>query len=333
MQICVIGQTGDIFFELKETNPWSAFFERIINDGNSIATRSEIPNYDALICLGYHPSVLTDELIVRVPISKRILINWEPESVEPELYSQRYYNQFGHRISPSRFWAEKIHGSFFTWPQEKLLVAPKFEDWKIRDRKIAIIQANKFSAHKDSMYALRRRVIWKLGSKGFLKLYGKNWDSSPILNLRQWVSNARRQKARNISLNIGTISRPPSGVYAGEVLDKNSTYKKFQMALVIENSLDYLSEKLFDAVSGGCVVVYVGAPLGPDFNDMPQILLPKPTLLNIEQAIYKVMDLTDEQRYRLFISQYKILGRNERNRWNFNVLESLAKDCLRKLYS
>jgi len=333
MKICVIGQTGKIFFESKETNPWSAFFEHIITDGNSIVTRSDNPNYDALICLGYHPSVLTEELMARVPLSRRILINWEPESVEPELYLEKYYNQFGHRLSPSRFWAEKIEGSFFPWPQEKLLAAPKFEDWKIRELKIAMIQANKYSAHKDAMYALRRRAIWKLGEKGFLKLYGKDWKSSPLLNLRKWVSNARRQKVQNISLNIGTISRPPSGVYVGEVLDKNSTYKSFQIALVIENSLDYLSEKLFDAVSAGCVVVYVGAPLGADFTGMPQILLPKPTLLDIEQAIYQVMNLTDEQRFRLFASQYEILARNEGSRWNFNVFENLAQDCLRKLYS
>jgi hypothetical protein len=38
--------------------------------------------------------------------------------------------------------------------------------------------------------------------------------------------------------------------------------RRYEVAVVIENEPTYVSEKLFDALSAGCIPVYVGPPLG-----------------------------------------------------------------------
>jgi hypothetical protein len=45
--------------------------------------------------------------------------------------------------------------------------------------------------------------------------------------------------------------------------DKQKTLKQFRYSLVIENSSEFLSEKLFDAFFAGCIPIYVG----PDVKD------------------------------------------------------------------
>jgi hypothetical protein len=49
--------------------------------------------------------------------------------------------------------------------------------------------------------------------------------------------------------------------YLGSVEDKIQAMEEYQVALVIENSQEYITEKLFDAFFAGCIPVYVGPDL------------------------------------------------------------------------
>jgi hypothetical protein len=49
--------------------------------------------------------------------------------------------------------------------------------------------------------------------------------------------------------------------YMGSVSDKNSAMANYKVALVVENSSEFLTEKLFDAWFAGCIPVYVGPPV------------------------------------------------------------------------
>jgi hypothetical protein len=48
----------------------------------------------------------------------------------------------------------------------------------------------------------------------------------------------------------------------GPAVSKKVAMEEFKVAVVIENSQEYMSEKLFDALVGGCIPVYVGPNLG-----------------------------------------------------------------------
>jgi hypothetical protein len=331
MHICVIGQSGEIFYDTQSSNPWSGFFRYLSDSGNSFAQTINCREIEALICLGYYPSVLEIDTIKKLSIDRKILINWEPQVVEPELYDAKYFTNFGLRLSPSDNWACKIDGASFPWPQAKIDDPPNYETWSLRENKIVIIQANKFSGHKDARYHLRRKVIWKLGIKGLLDLYGKDWHSNALLNFRWWFANARRHKFRDLSFNPVGLSQPPKKVYKGEIDSKFATYEKYQTALVIENSLDYVSEKLFDAVSAGCLTVYVGQISTTYLNDTPKELLPCPSLKEITGAIHNILNLTNMQRYTMFMQQYSNLKKHENEVLNVNVLSNLAVVCVDKL--
>ena len=331
MHICVIGQSGEIFHETRSSNPWSSFFRYLTESGNSFAHTTNCAEIEALICLGYHPSVLEIVTIKNLSADRKILINWEPQVVEPELYDEKYFINFGLRLSPSENWASKINGVPFSWPQSKIDDPPNYKNWLFRENRIVIIQANKFSGHKDAKYRLRRKVIWDLGIKGLLALYGKDWNSNKLLNFRRWFANVRRHKFTDLSLNPGGLSRPPEKIYMGETDSKFATYEKYQTALVIENSLDYVSEKLFDAVSAGCLTMYVGQKSNTYFNDTPKELLPYPSLKEISGAIQNILNLTEVQRYTLFMQQYSNLKKHENEVLNFNVFSNLAKVCVEKL--
>jgi hypothetical protein len=332
MHICVVGQDGNIFVERESTNPWSSFFSQLSRLGNTFANNIDCTDIDVLICLGYHPKVLEKNTIKKLSIRRKILINWEPQVVEPELYEEKYFSNFGLKLSPSTEWAKKIDGQNFLWPQSKLADKPKFEDWKSRENVAVIIQANKFSAHKDAKYKLRRKIIWVLGIAKLLVLYGKDWNSNYFLNIRTWFANARRQKIKNLSLKIGGLRRPPKGVYLGEVQDKALTYCQYQIALVIENSVDYVSEKYFDAVSAGCVTVYVGDKQNSYFENLPSVLLPRPSVGEICASIEKLIDLTERQKFELFEFQYRSVKSYEIQTLNFNVLTNLAITCNKEIH-
>jgi hypothetical protein len=83
-----------------------------------------------------------------------------------------------------------------------------------------------------------------------------------------------RQRPHLSEVCRGVSWRPPRGV--GHVEDKIVTGDKYRVAVVIENSPTYVSEKLFDALRSGCVPIYVGPdladfgiPSGVTIQEMP----------------------------------------------------------------
>jgi hypothetical protein len=100
---------------------------------------------------------------------------------------------------------------------------------------------------------------------------------------------------------------------------------------VIENSADFVSEKLFDAVRAGCVVVYVGPNL--EKYDLPKDsaiqVAPDPNLI-----VETVRDLQSKSESELmemakiqFVSLKSVSGE-----WiNTKVLRNLAQDMLKLL--
>lgn len=330
MHICVIGQNGEIFYTKEKNNPWSIFFRVAELKGHTFSTNVECIEIDALICMGFHSEKVTS-LLSRVPGSNSILINWEPEVVEPETYNPTYFSYFGKRFSPSIEWATKLEAEVFNWPQRKLNELEPFECWKSRQVRGVIVQANKFSAHRKALYKLRRKLIWNIGQKGNIILYGQGWEKSQLENLRMWVSSLRRMKYKNISLYVGGISRPPKNVFQGPAADKLEVMGRFQISLVIENSADYISEKLIESVAANCLSIYVGANLQPYGINLPERLLPMPTYSEIENSLQYLLDLSSEERYRLLEKQKEAINEYCDNSLNTKVLSKLAEDCVKFL--
>ena len=328
MHICVLGQAGTIFPSAKEDNPWSRFFDELKSKGHTIADNIESDEIEALIFLGYHPEMLDNAHFAGVALERRILINWEPIVVEPELYRSRYYLSFGYRFSPSLNWANVLAGKDFGWPQATVEKLPELTEWQSRKNKTVMIQANKYSAHKNGKYRLRRNVIAELGKQGIIDLYGRDWDKSPSHNLRQWLASLRRQEFFNISPIIGKLGYPRNRVVIGPTECKAETYSNYKIAIVIENSLDYISEKLVDAVSAGCLTIYVeSSNIRNEIPDFPKSLLSPATTFGICENVQKLMSTTNTEKYFLLRQQHEAIKKFAERNNNFKVMQELGASC------
>jgi len=208
--------------------------------------------------------------------TRDLVLLMEPQVVRPDLYRKAFLSNFKLLLPLGKYRAERLGLNYYF---REPVVLPTYErDENIsREKRIAIINEHKFSSSSRSMYRLRRKVIMKLEkeNKGFLDLYGKEWNVGLSLELRRRLFALRMNKnIRDISFrevfsdfaykyksNVGHAH------YQGEIL------QHYLQSIVIENDLDYVSEKIWKSIYSGAVPTYVGPSLEHD-------LLPK-SILNI----------------------------------------------------
>jgi len=169
-------------------------------------------------------------------------------------------------------WAAAIGARPFLWPQT-IAPGPKREPHYQFDA--TMINAEKRSAVEGSLYGLRRAVIREMDEHGMnLAVYGPGWGSPPSARLRQGAKATAKAVAAGLPPQLGEaisglVIRPRN--WQGRVREKAVAFSTAPASIIIENSADYVSEKLVDAISAGVVPVYVGPPL--DLFDLPRDLV------------------------------------------------------------
>jgi hypothetical protein len=127
---------------------------------------------------------------------------------------------------------------------------------------VAIVASQKFSGHGNSAYYLRKKAVDLLTQGGFyLQVAGKDWNLSRVRRFLKWVYAifTSLTNCGEFVFRIDDLKLP--NFTATAIDDKFSFYAKYEIALVIENEPTAVSEKLFDALSSGCRVIYVGPRL------------------------------------------------------------------------
>ena len=77
--------------------------------------------------------------------------------------------------------------------------------------------------------------------------------------------------------------------YLGQSDNKLRTISKYKVSLVIENSAEYMSEKLMDSVLAGAIPVYVGPPVGA-FEIPPDLVISAdPNFKSVNAAIGRAL--------------------------------------------
>ena len=218
---------------------------------------------DAVICVDYSKRSFGTVLEARKLGIKTVLIMNEPSVVIPQHSQTRILKHFDSVVRVGR---PDKKGNFLPWPQTWRPLGP------IRDRlsRVVLINADKWSFVAGNHYWLRAAIG---ASASKVDFFGPGWARS------QWVRLAHRVYEFLRTLFSGTcpvlkgshyvLARPMN--YLGEVEDKVATMSKYKVALVIENSSELITEKLFDAWFAGCIPVYVG-PEVSDF-DLPNNLI------------------------------------------------------------
>lgn len=243
----------------------------------SLATRKELVQF--LFILDSLP--LSEAIrVLRTPKNRRVLIRLEAPATNPLAYS---------------WFASLLFNRFadidFIKPQcRELPIA------LVRNSLPVMVQADKLSMASGELYSLRRKIIDGIECA----LYGPGWDKTIPSRIFEFM---RASVTALLALRLsaggahGWFRRRAIGSLAVE--DKVFETSKYHTAIVIENDLSKLTEKLYDALFAGCIPVYVG-PQIPD-GEIPSNLYfrSEPNFSALEESLEKASKRSSEVQKRM----------------------------------
>jgi hypothetical protein len=261
VKIYIFGFNGESSVPIMAESPWLAFIEVLKDNGFEIIEKDKI--CAATLCVFNsveHKDINFCDL-KNVPIKNRILILWEPPATRPKIYENDLQEDFGLIFTPSNLWISNSKTRYFHWPQVKVDFSGK-TTLDNRIKKSVFIGANKISFHNTELYSLRRSLL-KADNNKLIDVYGIGWSSNFAYRLKTLIGTMLKTSWKSISL------QPIFGYFQtkvtnpkGTCVDKFQISERYRFALVVENSRDYVSEKLFDALFSKCICFYIG----PDLN-------------------------------------------------------------------
>jgi hypothetical protein len=193
--------------------------------------------------------------LLNLPVRK-ILVRQEPKMVLPNNYNSKRLLNFDLIIDvgvPKENSPENVN-----WPQR---ISLDVSDQATKElSKVILINSNLLSFAIDEMYSLRRTIAYNSDQ---IDLYGYGWNCGTKSSIRAFLIELRKfiWKPQNIKVKGLRYFFRNQTNYKGSVENKINTMEKYRIAVVIENSLSYVSEKIFDSFSAGCIPVYVGPDL------------------------------------------------------------------------
>lgn len=256
------------------------------------------PQNKVLICTDFDLKILAKTGVHLSQYTHRILLRFEPEVVNPLGYTKIFEGRFdaivqvGHSPSGAEY--------NLPWPQPSLKLADVQEMGERIKNEFPIINANKISLVPGELYSLRRHLAKQV--PGAI-LFGHGWGSSlrnrlgPLL-----VAGFTALLARKFSFSAMKHWFCEYPNWRGPTDDKQVTLSQYRTALVIENSREFLSEKLFDAWVAGCIPVYVG------LEDLGSLGLPRQLVVEAEPNLPDVLSALERAAsidYASFIKDVK----------------------------
>jgi len=185
----------------------------------------------------------------------KVLIRQEPKIVLPQTYNWRNIANFDYIIDVGKPKSKELR--VLNWPQD---LTSYIKNPKTKNNRVVIISSNLVSLAKGENYSLRREAIKNITD---LDLYGYQWNNdlrekitTLFIELKKYALKLNLLKIKGLKYYFKSFNN-----YLGEVEDRRAVISMYKYCLVIENSSDLLSEKLFDALLSGCVPIYVGPEL------------------------------------------------------------------------
>jgi len=229
----------------------------------------------------------------------QVLVLVEPEVVRPDLYRAKVWRKF-HAVLPlSRYRAERLNlKHWFDLP----VTLPEYKRSNInRTKKWAIVNEHKFSASNRSQYGIRRHLIKYFESERplDLDLYGVEWNKNKSIELRRRLFTLRLHgftKNLNLNENFSDFWHNYSLV-KGHMQENLENLQHYNYSIVIENDLDYISEKVWKSIYAGAVPIYVGPNLEYD-KDLEKVVISSNASLDEIKSTIKVTEKIDIQKIR-----------------------------------
>jgi len=276
MKILFTGQNSSQ--GLKESDATSIASIALERGDSLVANLSENP--DVVICADWKKdskSLIRRARRIGVPT---VLIKNEPSIVTPAHGNPQVDYKFSKVIEVGR----PNFKPMVKWPQT--WNAKYFDNDERLNRTVAM-SANKFSFIKGELYSLRAKAYAETGS---VDLFGSGWNRSfffDLLKLTKELQIATLAGSQKLTSScIGNLWIRPYN-FLGPAEDKLKTISSYKVSLVIENSAEFMSEKLIDSILAGTIPVYVGPPVEVFGIPKEIVVTAEPNMLSIQAALAK----------------------------------------------
>ena len=312
----------------------------------------EPSNADYFVSINHNPVAYKEFMARGGGISHTALIRVEPDVVFPGQYRFNVEKRYKYVVTPgavnSNFrsdfsvnWPYSIHSNpakpmglglslfeYVTMPDFRNRF--RIENWSKRKNKFVLIAANKVSPINASNYSVRRGYASKSNPQ-ILDVYGVLWGDPLLKKIRHRAGVLKAAITSRIVPSFVAIYGDLFRKYVnfiGEAHDKHEVAQNYKYALVIENSHNYISEKVIDALMAGCIPLYIGADLKLSSIPSDLFLLPKFP----EQSLEDYLDsLTTEQiKEKLHLTYEYLTSSKFIQEWSENlVYRSIGQYLLR----
>jgi len=188
-----------------------------------------------------------------------------------------------------------------------------FDNAKRLDRAVAV-SAHKFSFVSGELYSLRSEAYSKLD---YLDLFGVGWERSFLANLLKMARElqiALRGNVRLLSFGCFRNLRNKPLNFIGETENKLRSMSRYRVALVIENSAEYMSEKLVDSILAGTIPVYVGPSLQSFGIPKGLVVTAEPNLVSINQSLHRALNMPHGDWHEL--AKCWLRGKGTKEEWD-----------------
>ena len=319
MKFAIIDQQEAKDFNRNIEGPWSVFFSVFKNMKYEIINHKANP--DVVIFMNDHKT-LRRSIKRKLPNVKLILVIWESPVTKPSDFKDKNLDDYDLIFSPSKLWLSRPNVIYFNWPQStKVNWTGSFEDWARRKNKVVLFASNKFSFVHGEMYSVRRKIIEQLDNN--IDVYGLNW-SKRILSIINLVKASIRvllsSQMHSLSLKQHAFVRPKS--YFGPRATKIELMH-YKFCLVVENEINYVSEKLFDAISFGCIPLYIGPELS-EFGLPSDIVLRIDHVEEIENVMKQALQFEKVSFNRVLKARDFLNSERAQEYDNVKVLKEIA---------
>jgi hypothetical protein len=327
MKIRLTGHSKNPTMNVGLEGPWYRFQKTLEDLGHEIITENFGIANDCLIANSHSRKAILECNDNKIPISRRILILWEPEVVVPKIYSRKILSQYGKIYTPSVDWSEKVNAEVFNWPQLDLKdYEQNYHNWGDRRNKAVMVLGNKFSASNGEHYSLRRELNLLCEEDNEMDLYGTKWNEGYFYNIKHYIGCLLRTPPQSINLRSAMLLSKSFSNFKGHSKNKIETISTYTISIVIENSSDYISEKLFDSVSSGAITVYVGADLKKYGLNPDSAIQSKASAKEIAGIIRDLRSRTIKDQKNIAETQYNSLAKVA-DKWEGSVvLTKLAQN-------
>ena len=260
--------------------PKRSTLQRLALDSNHVIVQKLADRPDIVICMDWKRSsgrLISQAKSLGVPM---MLVKGEPSIVILEHLDSAIDSMFNKVIELGRPNTEPLVKYPINWNLDF------FDNIERLDRVVAV-SANKFSFVSGEMYSLRAEAYSKLD---YLDLFGVGWERSfrqNVLKLAKELQIAVLASPRKLTSScIGNLRIRPCN-FLGPAEDKLETLSRYKVSLVIENSAEFMSEKLIDSILAGTIPVYVGPQV--EIFGIPKELVvsAEPNILSIQAALAK----------------------------------------------